>query len=62
MPQITHVPGTQPWMLGVANVRGTLFDLPEGVEAAKRGAGGPLPGVTFTAGNVFESVPEGADA
>ena len=44
------------------DVRGTLFDLPEGVDAAKRGAGGPLPGVTFTAGNVNESVPEGADA
>ena len=43
-------------------VRGTLFDLQEGVDAAKRGAGGPLPGVTFTAGDVFESVPEGADA
>jgi hypothetical protein len=43
-------------------VRGTLFDLPEGVDAAKRGEGGPLPGVTFTAGDVFESVPEGADA
>ncbi len=25
MPQITHVPGTQTWMLGVANVRGTLL-------------------------------------
>lgn len=25
MPVITHVPGTQPWMLGVANVRGTLL-------------------------------------
>ncbi len=25
MPQITHVPGTQHWMLGVANVRGTLL-------------------------------------
>ncbi len=25
MPQVTHVPGTQPWMLGVANVRGTLL-------------------------------------
>ncbi|HEY2344449.1 MAG TPA: chemotaxis protein CheW [Xanthomonadaceae bacterium] len=24
-PQITHVPGTQSWMLGVANVRGTLL-------------------------------------
>ena len=43
-------------------VQGTLFDLQEGIDAAKRGAGGPLPGVTFIAGNVFESVPEGADA
>jgi hypothetical protein len=43
-------------------VRGTLFDLQEGVDAAKRGAGGPLPGVTFVAGDVFESVPEGGDA
>ncbi|MEO5596787.1 MAG: chemotaxis protein CheW [Lysobacteraceae bacterium] len=25
MPQITHVPGAQAWMLGVANVRGTLL-------------------------------------
>jgi len=25
LPQITHVRGTQPWMLGVANVRGTLL-------------------------------------
>ncbi len=25
LPQITHVPGTQPWMMGVANVRGTLL-------------------------------------
>jgi hypothetical protein len=44
------------------NVRGTLFDLQEGVDAARRGAGGPLPGVTFAAGDVFESVPAGADA
>src|SRR5882724_1600669 len=44
------------------HVRGTLFDLQEGVDAALRGAGGPLPGVTFTAGDVFETVPEGADA
>jgi hypothetical protein len=44
------------------NVHGTLFDLQEGVDAAKRGAGGPLPGVSFVAGNVFESVPDGADA
>lgn len=25
MPQVTHVPGAQPWMLGVANVRGNLL-------------------------------------
>jgi hypothetical protein len=43
-------------------VQGTLFDLQEGVDAAKRGAGGPLPGVTFIAGDVFQFVPEGADA
>jgi hypothetical protein len=44
------------------NVHGTLFDLQEGVDAARSGAGGPLPGVMFVAGNVFESVPAGADA
>jgi ubiquinone/menaquinone biosynthesis C-methylase UbiE len=43
-------------------VRGTLFDLQEGIDAARRGEGGPLPGVTFIAGNVFESAPEGGDA
>lgn len=43
-------------------VRGTLFDLPAGIEAARRGEGGPLPGVAFVAGDVFESVPEGGDA
>ncbi len=41
--------------------RGTLFDLPEGIAAAKRGEGGPLPGVTLTAGDVFNAVPEGGD-
>ena len=41
--------------------RGTLFDLPEGIAAAQRGEGGPLPGVTFAAGDVFEFVPEGGD-
>ena len=25
LPPVTHVPGAQPWMLGVANVRGTLL-------------------------------------
>jgi ubiquinone/menaquinone biosynthesis C-methylase UbiE len=44
------------------HVRGTLFDLQEGVDAARRGAGGPLPGVTLVAGDVFETMPEGADA
>jgi ubiquinone/menaquinone biosynthesis C-methylase UbiE len=43
-------------------VRGTLFDLQEGVDAARSGAGGLLPGVSFIVGNVFESVPDGADA
>jgi hypothetical protein len=43
-------------------VQGMLFDLQEGIDAARRGEGGPLPGVSFIAGNVFESVPEGADA
>jgi len=43
-------------------MRGTLFDLPAGIDAAKRGDGGPLPGVTFVAGDVFEFVPDGGDA
>jgi len=43
-------------------IRGTLFDLPAGIDAAKRGDGGPLPGVTFVAGDVFEFVPDGGDA
>ena len=43
-------------------VRGTLFDLQEGIDAAKRGEGGPLPGVTFVAGDVFDFVPQGGDA
>jgi ubiquinone/menaquinone biosynthesis C-methylase UbiE len=43
-------------------VRGTLFDLQAGVDAAQRGEGGPLPGVNFVTGDVFEFVPEGGDA
>lgn len=43
-------------------IRGTLFDLQEGIDAARGGAGGPLPGVNFVAGDVFEFVPEGGDA
>lgn len=42
-------------------LRCTLFDLPEGIAAAKRGEGGPLPAVVLAAGNVFDSVPEGGD-
>lgn len=41
--------------------RATLFDLPEGIAAAKLGAGGPLPGVTLSEGDVFKVVPEGGD-
>jgi SAM-dependent methyltransferase len=44
------------------NVRGTLFDLQEGIDAARSGAGGPLPSVNFVAGDVFDFVPEGGDA
>ncbi len=43
--------------------RATLFDLPEGIAAARRGEGGPLPNVTLAAGDVFDvdSVPKGGD-
>ncbi len=44
------------------NRRATLFDMAEAVAAAKREEGGPLPGVTFVTGNVFEAAPEGGDA
>jgi len=27
MPAVTHVPGSQPWMLGVANIRGNLLPI-----------------------------------
>ena len=44
-------------------MRGTLFDLPgRHRRGAERGDGGPLPDVTFVAGDVFEFVPEGGDA
>jgi O-methyltransferase domain len=44
------------------NRRGTLFDMPEAIAAAKRGEGGPLPGVSFVAGDVFATpAPEGGD-
>ena len=42
--------------------RATLFDLPEGIAAAQRGEGGPLPNVTLAAGDVFDTpVPAGGD-
>ena len=43
------------------NRRGTLFDMAEAIAAAKRGEGGPLPGVTFIAGDVFSTAPQGGD-
>jgi hypothetical protein len=44
------------------NPRATLFDMAEAIAAAKRGEGGPLPGVTFLAGDVFTTAaPEGGD-
>ena len=43
-------------------LRGTLFDLPEAIAAAKRGEGGPLPGVSFASGDIFTTpAPEGGD-
>jgi ubiquinone/menaquinone biosynthesis C-methylase UbiE len=44
------------------NRRATLFDMAEAIAAAKRGEGGPLPGVAFLAGDVFTTAaPEGGD-
>jgi ubiquinone/menaquinone biosynthesis C-methylase UbiE len=44
------------------NRRGTLFDMAEAIAAAKRGEGGPLPGVSFVAGDVFTTAaPESGD-
>jgi hypothetical protein len=44
------------------NRRATLFDMAEAIAAAKRGEGGPLPGVSFVAGDVFTTAaPEGGD-
>ncbi|HZD61604.1 MAG TPA: methyltransferase [Xanthobacteraceae bacterium] len=44
------------------NRRATLFDMAEAIAAAKREEGGPLPGVSFVAGDVFTAAaPEGGD-
>jgi len=44
------------------NRRATLFDMAEAIAAAKRGEGGPLPGVSFVAGDVFTTAaPDGGD-
>lgn len=43
------------------HLKGILFDLPSGVEEARKGVGGPLPNTSFIAGDFFESVPAGAD-
>jgi ubiquinone/menaquinone biosynthesis C-methylase UbiE len=43
-------------------LRATLFDMEEAVAAAKRGEGGPLPGVSFVSGDVFTTAaPAGGD-
>src|SRR5262249_3711583 len=43
-------------------LRATLFDMAEAIAAAKRGEGGPLPGVSFVTGDVFTTpAPEGGD-
>src|SRR5262249_13820398 len=43
-------------------LRATLFDMAEAIAAAKRGEGGPLPGVSFVTGDVFTApAPEGGD-
>jgi len=41
--------------------RATLFELPAGIAAAERGEGGPLPGATLVAGNVFDTAPPVGD-
>ena len=41
------------------HLTGVLFDLPSGVAAARRGAGGDLARTEFIAGDFFESLPEG---
>src|SRR5712691_5570957 len=47
-------------LVAYPNRRATLFDMAEAVAAAKRGEGGPLPGVSFVTGDVF-TTPAPAD-
>ncbi len=42
-------------------VSGVLFEREPAIEAAKAGAGGPLPRCDFVEGDFFESIPPGAD-
>ncbi|MBM3528006.1 MAG: methyltransferase [Alphaproteobacteria bacterium] len=42
-------------------LQATLYDLPGGIAAARRGDGGPLPGVALAEGNMFDGVPAGGD-
>ena len=42
-------------------LRATLFDMEEAVAAAKRGEGGPLPGVSFVSGDVFATAAPAGD-
>jgi hypothetical protein len=41
------------------NVTGVLYDLEDGIAAARAGVSGPLPHCELVAGDFFESVPEG---
>lgn len=43
------------------HLQGVLMDTPTGIQSAKTGVGGPLPGVEFVVGDFFEKVPQGAD-
>jgi SAM-dependent methyltransferase len=43
------------------HLSGVLQDLPAGIEAARKGVGGPLPGCELVAGDFFAGVPAGGD-
>src|SRR5262249_39037435 len=44
------------------HLRGVLFDLPAGLDAARAELGGKLPRCELVAGDFFQSVPAGGDA